>query len=66
MEEQIEQLIRSFQRRLTATPMQFHRYLYHPHWQTLLKNIPDSFLAVDNMEVGHGNRIPLWMFGLLY
>lgn len=26
----------------------------------------DSFLAVDDTEVGHGNRIPLWMFGLLY
>ena len=27
---------------------------------------PDSFLAVDDTEVGHGNRIPLWMFGLTY
>lgn len=32
----------------------------------LLKDIPDSYLAVDNIETGHGNRIPLWMFGLLY
>lgn len=31
-----------------------------------IKDIPDSYLAVDNTEVGHGNRIPLWMFGLLY
>lgn len=31
-----------------------------------LADIPDSFLAVDNTEVGHGNRIPLWMFGMLY
>ena len=31
-----------------------------------IKDIPDSFLAVDNTEVGHGNRIPLWTFGLLY
>lgn len=31
-----------------------------------IKDIPDSFLAVDETEVGHGNRIPLWMFGLLY
>ena len=31
-----------------------------------IKDIPDSFLAVDDTEVGHGNRIPLWMFGLLY
>lgn len=27
---------------------------------------PDSFLALDDVEVGHGNRIPLWMFGLLF
>lgn len=27
---------------------------------------PDSFLAIDDVEVGHGNRIPLWMFGLLF
>ena len=31
-----------------------------------IRNIPDSYLAVDDMEVGLGNRIPLWMFGLLY
>ncbi len=31
-----------------------------------IKNVPDSFLAVDETEIGYGNRIPLWMFGLLY
>jgi hypothetical protein len=31
-----------------------------------IKDVPDSYLAVDGIEVGHGNRIPLWMFGLLY
>lgn len=31
-----------------------------------IKDIPDSFLAVDDIETGFGNRIPLWMFGLLY
>lgn len=31
-----------------------------------IKDIPDSFLAVDDTEIGYGNRIPLWMFGLLY
>ena len=31
-----------------------------------IKDISDSYLAVDNTEVGHKNRIPLWMFGLLY
>lgn len=31
-----------------------------------IKDVPNSFLAVDDTEVGHMNRIPLWMFGLLY
>lgn len=31
-----------------------------------IKDIPDSFLAVDDLETGYGARIPLWMFGLLY
>ena len=31
-----------------------------------IKDIPDSFLAVDDTEIGYSNRIPLWMFGLLY
>jgi hypothetical protein len=31
-----------------------------------IKDIPESYLAVDNIEIGHRNRIPLWMFGLLY
>ena len=31
-----------------------------------IADMPDSYLAVDDTEVGHGNRIPLWMFGLIY
>ena len=31
-----------------------------------IANCPGSFLVVDDFEIGHGNRIPLWMFGLLY
>lgn len=31
-----------------------------------IKDLPDSFLAVDDTEIGFGNRIPLWTFGLLY
>ncbi|MEE3314591.1 MAG: AAA family ATPase [Treponema sp.] len=31
-----------------------------------IKDIPDSFLATDDIEIGRKNRIPLWMFGLLY
>jgi predicted AAA+ superfamily ATPase len=33
---------------------------------TQIANISNSYLAVDNEEIGFGNRIPLWMFGLLY
>jgi hypothetical protein len=31
-----------------------------------IKDEPDSFLAIDDIEIGRGNKIPLWMFGLLY
>ena len=31
-----------------------------------IKDEPDSFLAVDDIEIGHFNRIPLWLFGMLY
>lgn len=31
-----------------------------------IKDEPDSYLAIDDIETGAGNRIPLWMFGLLY
>ena len=31
-----------------------------------IKDVEDSYLAVDDTEIGHHNRIPLWMFGLLY
>ena len=31
-----------------------------------IKDTPNSYLTVDNTEIGHRNRIPLWMFRLLY
>ncbi|MDH3973204.1 MAG: AAA family ATPase [Deltaproteobacteria bacterium] len=31
-----------------------------------IKNIDHSYLALDNMETGFGNKIPLWLFGFLY
>jgi predicted AAA+ superfamily ATPase len=31
-----------------------------------IADVPNSYLAVDETEVGWGNRIPLWLFGLLY
>lgn len=33
---------------------------------TQIKDIPDSFIAADEIEVGYGNKIPLWLFGFLY
>lgn len=31
-----------------------------------IKNQPNSYLAVDDLEIGLENKIPLWLFGLLY
>lgn len=31
-----------------------------------IAGLPDSYLAVDDVETGSGNRIPLWLFGCLY
>ncbi len=31
-----------------------------------IKDLEDSFIAADDMEVGFGKKIPLWLFGFLY
>jgi predicted AAA+ superfamily ATPase len=31
-----------------------------------IKNIKNSFVVADDIEVGFGNKIPLWLFGFLY
>lgn len=31
-----------------------------------IKDIPNSYLALDEIEFGAGNTIPLWLFGFLY
>lgn len=31
-----------------------------------IADMADSFLAVADTEIGHANRIPLWMFGMMY
>ena len=31
-----------------------------------IKDVPNSYLAVDDTDVGRGARIPLWLFGFLY
>lgn len=31
-----------------------------------IKNVENSYLIVDDVEVGSGNKIPLWLFGFLF
>ena len=31
-----------------------------------IKEIENAWLALDNIETGHGKRIPLWLFGFIY
>ena len=31
-----------------------------------IKNLNNSFVVADNIEVGFGNKIPLWLFGFIY
>ncbi len=31
-----------------------------------IKDLSQSYLAIDDIEIGSGNRIPLWLFGFLY
>ncbi len=31
-----------------------------------VKDVAESFVIADNIEVGFGNKIPLWLFGFLY
>ncbi|NPD83660.1 ATP-binding protein [Lentimicrobium sp. L6] len=31
-----------------------------------IADLPDSFIAADDLEVGYHNKIPLWLFGFMY
>jgi predicted AAA+ superfamily ATPase len=31
-----------------------------------IKDLPFSFTVADDIEIGHKNKIPLWLFGMLY
>lgn len=33
---------------------------------TQIKDVPDSYIAADDIETGTGDKIPLWLFGFLY
>lgn len=31
-----------------------------------IQNVPNAYIAMDNIETGFNNKIPLWMFGMMY
>ena len=31
-----------------------------------IKNLPNAYIVADDIETGFHNKIPLWLFGLLY
>ena len=31
-----------------------------------IKDLSNSFVVADDIEIGFGNKIPLWLFGFLY
>ena len=31
-----------------------------------IKEVENAWLALDNIETGHGRKIPLWLFGFIY
>ena len=31
-----------------------------------IKDMPNSFVVTDDIEIGSGSKIPLWLFGFLY
>jgi hypothetical protein len=34
--------------------------------QKQIKDLPDAFIAANDIEYGFQNKIPLWLFGFLY
>jgi hypothetical protein len=64
----METLINTYRNKLERTDNTFVRYLmFRINWNNrLFAIVPNSYLAIDETEIGFGNKIPLWMFGLLY
>ena len=31
-----------------------------------IRDIPESYVVNDGVELGLGNKVPLWLFGFLY
>ena len=46
------------------------KYIFEVGWNNKdgnqIINMDNAYLALDNLEYGFGNKIPLWMFGFLY
>ncbi len=34
--------------------------------QKQIQHVENAFIVADNIEIGYGNKIPLWLFGFLY
>ena len=34
--------------------------------ETKIRGNKDGYIATNNMEVGNGKKIPIWLFGFLY
>ena len=75
----MQTLIDISDRLLKSTTDTFTRYLYdNISWDESLKvggrnktgeqikNIENAFVVADDIESGFQNKIPLWMFGMLY
>ena len=35
-------------------------------WFLQIADLSDSYVVSDNIEIGYGNKIPLWLFGFSY
>ncbi len=35
-------------------------------YRNRIKDIPYSYIAMDNIEYGTSKKLPLWQFGLMY
>ena len=46
------------------------KYLFevggHAKGYKQIKGITNSWIVADDMETGFGNKIPLWLFGMMY
>jgi hypothetical protein len=56
---ELQTLFNNYHRKIAKIDTRFKRYLYDQiNW--------DARIIGNDTEVGHGNRISLWMFGFTY